>query len=252
MKYDYTKELNNIVDNIYKEMILQIASNNENINLSKNNLKKSKELLLTQKVYLGSDMDKFIINCIPKGHEGNLFRISIAKHHNRVHPRFENYKGEPIVDSNYNKFSLLLWEDHMNNALIEDVQKLFTQEGFYDFINNKLDLFSDELYNLSTKYKNESVVINFENKRELLEIIADMIVDEKLSFDYAHMLVDFDKLRDDMTKISTTFDVYNEFDKLEDDTKYCIMNYCKYNSDELIDELINNQGFKLINKSLIK
>lgn len=252
MKYDYTKELNNIIDNIYKEMILQIARNNENINFSKNNLKKSKELLLKEKVYLGSDMDEFIVNCIPKGHEGNLFRISIAKHHNRVHPRFENYKGEPIVDSNYNKFSLLLWEDHMNNALIDDVQKLFSQEGFFNFVNNKLDIFSDELYNLNTKYKNESVVINFENKEELLEVIVDMIVNEKLSFDYAHMLVDFDKLRDDMTKISTTFDVYNEFDKLEDDTKDCIMNYCKYNSDELIDELINNQGFKLINKSLIK
>lgn len=252
MKYDYTKELNNIIDNIYKEIILQIARNNENINFSKDNLKKSKELLLKEKVYLGSDMDEFIVNCIPKGHEGNLFRVSIAKYHNRVHPRFENYKGERIVDSNYNKFSLLLWEDHMNTALIDDIQKLFSQEGFIYFINNKLDIFSDELYNLNNKYKNESVIINFENKEELLDVIADMIVNKEISFDYAHILVDFDKLRDDMTKISATFDVYNEFDKLEDDTKNCIINYCKYNSGELIDELINNQGFKLINKSLIK
>ncbi|MDO7204987.1 hypothetical protein Q5M85_13420 [Paraclostridium bifermentans] len=60
-----------------------------------------------------------------------------------------------------------------------------------------------------------------------------------------------DKLRDDMSKMSTTFDVYNEFDKLEDDTKYCIINYPKYNYDELIEVLTNDYGFKLLNENCL-
>ncbi|GAA0709426.1 hypothetical protein GCM10008904_20320 [Paraclostridium ghonii] len=248
MKYVYTEELNNILNKIYKEMILKIAINNKNIDFSKEDLNKTKKILSSEKVYMGSDMDKFIINCVPIGHEGNLFRVSISKYHNRLHPRFENYKGEPIDDCGYNKFSFLLWEEHMNNLLISDLQGMFSQEDFIDFVNNKLDDCLDELSTKVNKYKNDLIKIEFKNKESLLNTISDMIVDKKLDFEFAHILVDMHKLRDDMYKMSTTFDVYNEFDKLEDDTKYCIINYPKYNSNELVDILIKNHGFKLLNE----
>ena len=80
-----------------------------------------------------------------------------------------------------------------------------------------------------------------------------MILNEELPFELSHSIVDMDKLRDDMTKMATSFDMYNEFDKLEDDTKYCLINYCKYNPDDLLNELTSNHGFKLVsNGCLIK
>lgn len=253
MKYNYNVELNNILNDIYKEMIFKLAIANSDIDFSNNKINDTKALLSKEKVYVGSDMDEFIINHVPKGHEGNLFRVAIAKFHDRLHPRFENYKGEPVVDSSYSKFALLLWEEHMNNLLIADVQSLFTQQGFVDFVNNKLDDYKKELTQLINDYKNNLISINFKNKEELLNVIADMIENKELDFEYAHILVDMDKLRDAMTKLSTTFDVYNEFDKLEDDTKYCLMNYCKYDTDSLIDALVKNHGFKLVNNnSLVK
>lgn len=251
MKYNYTQELNNILNKTYKEIIFRLAVSNENIDFSKENLDKTKKLLLSEKVFIGSDLDKFIINCIPSDHEGNLFRVSISKHHDRLHPRFENYKGEPVSDSSYSKFGLLLWEEHMNNLLISDIQSLFSQEGFVNFVNNNLDSCLKELSIKLDKYKNNSIKIEFKNKESLLSTIADMIVNESLDFEFAHILVDMDKLRDDMAKMSTTFDVYNEFDKLEDDTKYCIINYPKYNYDELIEVLTKDYGFKLLNENCL-
>ncbi|CEO04441.1 Uncharacterised protein [[Clostridium] sordellii] len=251
MKYNYTVELNNILNNVYKELVYDLAKANPQINFSKNDLKNTKYILSKERVYLGSDMDDFIISHIPKGHDGNLFRVSISEYHNRLHPRFENYKGEPIVDSTYTKFALLLWEDHMNNLLIEDIQNLFSQNGFVDFINNTLDNYLEELSNRLNDYRNELIVIEFDSKENLLNSIADMIESNKLDFKFAHILVDIDKLRDDMAKMSATFNVYNEFDKLEDDPKQCLLKYPKYNSDELLDLLINNYDFKLSNNNCL-
>ena len=81
-------------------------------------------------------MDEFILGNIPSGLNGDLFRCSISEFHNTVHPRFVNYKGEPLKNSGYSRFALLLWEEHMNKLLIEDIQGMFTQEGFTDFVNN--------------------------------------------------------------------------------------------------------------------
>lgn len=139
----------------------------------------------------------------------------------------------------------------MNNLLISDIQSLFSQEGFVNFVNNDLDSYLNELSIKLDKYKNNSIKIEFKNKESLLSTIADMIANETLDFEFAHILVDMDKLRDDMAKMSTTFDVYNEFDKLEDDTKYCIINYPKYNYDELIEVLTKDYGFKLLNENCL-
>ena len=249
MKFNYNLELSNLIENIYKEMIYKIAINNINIDFTKDNLDALIKLLVNEHVYLGNDMDDFIINYIPTGHDGNLFRCAIAKHHNTLHPRFENYKGEPIVDSTYNKFALLLWEAHMNNLLISDIQNLFSQDEFISFVNNKLDSNIEEIICRINEYKSKSktITINFDKKQYLLNVVKNMIVRNELDFDYAHMLVDMDKLRDDMTKMSAAFHLYDEYDKLEDDTRYCLDNFSKYNSFELYDFLVNTQGFELLN-----
>lgn len=251
MKFDYTLELNKILENIYKEMTYTIAIKNPNLEFSKNNISKIKSTITSENVYLGNDMDEFIINNIPDNLEGDLFRCEIAKFHNRLHPKFVNYKGEPVSDSGYNKFALLLWEEHMNKALIDDIQSLFSQEGFVEFVNNKLELHLDDLINRINTYSSRVVTIKFDRKEYLLNVVKNMITRGELDFDYAHMLVDLDKLREDMAKVAASFNIYNEFDKLEDDTRYCLDNYAKYNTFELYDFLVNNQGFELVSEGIL-
>jgi hypothetical protein len=251
MKLNYNLELSNILENIYKEMIYKIAINNINIDFTKDNLDVLIKLLVHEDVYLGNDMDDFIISCIPTGHDGNLFRCAIAKHHHTLHPRFENYKGEPIVDSTYNKFSLLLWEGYMNTFLISDLQNLFSQDEFISFVNNKLDSNIEEIIYRINEYKSKTITINFDKKQYLLNVVKNMILRNELDFDYANMLVDMDKLRDSMAKMSAAFHIYDEYDKLKDDTRYCLDNFCKYNAFELYDFLVNTQGFELLDEGCL-
>lgn len=245
MKFDYNLELNNILENIYKEMIYDIIIKTPTIDFSKENLSEIKHFLSSEKVFLGNDMDGFIIESIPKGLDGDLFRCCISDFHDRIHPRFVNYKGEPVKDSSYNNFALLLWEEHMNKLLISDVQNRFTQQGFSDFINYKLDNCFDELELKINNIKSEVITIKFDKKEFLLNVVKNMIMKNELDFSYAHMIVDMDKLRTDMIKSAASFDIYNEFDKLEDDTRYCLDNFSKYNTFELYDFLITEQGFNL-------
>ena len=88
-------------------------------------------------------------------------------------------------------------------------------------------------------------------KEFLLNVVKSMIVKNELDFDYAHMLVDMDKLRTSMTESAATFDMYNEFDKLEDDTRYCLDNFSKYDTFELYDFLVNEQGFELTSEGIL-
>ncbi|MFR4764896.1 MAG: hypothetical protein ACLUAF_02965 [Paraclostridium sordellii] len=57
MKYNYTVELNNILNNVNKELVYDLAKANPQINFSKNDLKNKKYILSKERVYLGSDMD---------------------------------------------------------------------------------------------------------------------------------------------------------------------------------------------------
>ena len=45
---------------------------------------------------------------------------------------------------------------------------------------------------------------------------------------------------------STPLDMYNEYDKLEDELGYCLNNFFKYNSDELFNVLVNDKDFKFV------
>lgn len=251
MSIDYNLELNRIVENIYKEMIYNIVIKTPDLDLSVDNIDKIKKLLCSNKVYLGNDMDDFIISSVPLGLEGDLFRCSIAQHHNRLHPRFLDYKGNRVKDSSYNNFALLLWEEHMNKLLIEDIQQRFSYDEFFNFINCKLLNNFNDLVNRVNEYKLKTIIINFDKKEFLLNVVKNMISKNELDFDYAYMLVDIDKLRSHMVEMAASFDIYNEFDKLEDDTRYCLDNFPKYNAFELYDFLVNEQGFKLKSEGIL-
>lgn len=249
MKFDYTLELNNIIGNIYKEMAFDMLLQKPDLN--EINIDEIKTYLVKEKVYLGNDMDQFIIGSVPSGLEGNLFRCSIAQFHNRVHPNFLDYNGNPVSNPGYNNFALLLWAEHMNNLLIEDIQKMFSHEGFVNFVNNELENNMDEIKKRVADIKSKTITIKFDKQEFLLNVVKSMICKNELDFDYAHMLVDMDKLRDSMIKIAATFDMYNEFDKLEDDTRYCLDNFSKYDTFELYDFLVNEQGFELASEGVL-
>lgn len=251
MNFDYKLELNKILENIYKEMIYNTITNMPDLNFSKDNIDEIKNLLTNEKVFLGNDMDDFIIKSIPSDLNGNLFRCCISKFHNTVHPRFVNYKGEPVKDSSYNTFALLLWEEHMNKLLIEDIQSIFTQKGFVNFVNDELENCFDELQNRILSKETKVITIKFDKKEFLLNVVKNMIIKNELDFNYAHLIVDMDKLRAHMTQYAATFDMYNEFDKLEDDTRYCLDNFSKYNTFELYDFLVNEQGFSLVSEGVL-
>ena len=80
-----------------------------------------------------------------------------------------------------------------------------------------------------------------------------MILKEELSMDIVHDVVDLEQIRKDMLMLHTPIDMYNEYDKLEDELSYCLNKYFKYNNDELYDFLVNNKDFKFVeNIGLVK
>ena len=80
-----------------------------------------------------------------------------------------------------------------------------------------------------------------------------MILKNKLDISFAQDLVDLDKVREEMIINSTLLDMYNEYDKLEDELNYCLNNFFKYNNDELFNFLVNDKDFKFIeNIGLVK
>ena len=80
-----------------------------------------------------------------------------------------------------------------------------------------------------------------------------MILKSEISMDIVQDVIDLEKLREDMLALHTPIDMYNEYDKLEDELEYCVNNYFKYNNEELYDFLVNNKGFKFVeNEGLVK
>lgn len=253
MRYDYNIELNNILNKLYKEMIYNTLLNQDTLEISENNIEKIKQLLLDKKVYLGSDMDDFILKCIPDGHDGDLFRVSIAKHHKHLHPIFETQSGEVFVDPTYNSFGLLLFKNHMHDLLIDDVQSLFSQSGYESFINGSIHEFIKDIIDRINNYKNNvsPIVIKYDEKKYLLNVVKNMIDRKELSMELAYKLVDLDKLRDYMVKMAVTFEYYDEFDKFQEDTRFCLDNFCKYDAFKLYDFLVEEEGFELLEDGVL-
>ena len=135
----------------------------------------------------------------------------------------------------------------MDELLINDISQKFNQDNFIEFLDNNFDDIINDI-NLFIKKSNseKSVTIPFKKGDDLVKTVKSMILDKKLDFNWVHLLIDMDKVREDMIKWSIAFDMYNEFDKLEDELENCLNKFFKYDSVSLYDFLVNEKNFKYI------
>lgn len=248
---NYQLELITYLNKIYDKKIQDILQK-ENLNkLMKLNLNEVKSLVKSNEVFLGSDLDEFIINLIPCNFEGFLLREAISKAHNATYPILYNKMGEPLKNYTHNNFALTLWEEFTNKNFIDDLRESFSQESFNNYVNENLDTVYDELINNIKIFKSENnITIPYNNN--LVDTVKEMILNNKLSFSYALSLIDMDALRQEMSNVSVDLNFYDEFDKLEDDLEECLNKFFKFNHEELSDFLINKENFILFKDKLIK
>ena len=251
---NYQLELQNILHKIYEYKIYNILLKENIESLKGKNLEDIENLIKSEEVYLGNDLDDYIINLIPKDFEGYLFRKLICQAHNLTYPILYDEDGQPLKDHNFNKFSKVLWIGHTNNCLIRDIYNIFTEDDFHKYVSINLSKIYDNIISDIKNHKDKNrIIIPFTNKSDLKKTFKKMIINGKLDFYYALLVVDMDNLRNHMIKLAIDFSYYDEFDKLEDNLEECLDKFFKYNNDELLDLLINNENFELINNvGLIK
>lgn len=252
--YDYYTELKNILNKVYENKIYNIALKNNIKIINKDNLNNIINIFKSTHVYLGSDLDEFIISLMPKDDAGYFFRVEIAKHFNYSYPKLYDYKGNPIKSSSSNIYALRLWQSSMDELFIDNIHREFNKEDFFNYLENNLLSMADDICNfVDSENKKKEIIIPIKNKSELLSKFKSMILNKELDSSWIEFLVDIDELRSDMEKFAATFDMYNEFDKLEDSLEECMDNFCKYTSEELYDVLLNEKEFKFIdNLGLVK
>ncbi|SCH03499.1 Uncharacterised protein [uncultured Clostridium sp.] len=245
--YDYYTELKNILNKVYENKIYNIALKNNIKIINKDNLNNIINIFKSTHVYLGSDLDEFIINLMPKDDAGYFFRVEIAKHFNYSYPKLYDYRGNPIKSANANIYALRLWQSSMEELFTDNIHREFNKEDFFNYVENNLLSMADDISEfIDSENKKKEIIIPIKNKSELLPKFKSMILNKELDSSWIEFLVDIDELRSDMEKFAATFDMYNEFDKLEDSLEECIDNFCKYTSEELYDVLLNEKEFKFI------
>ena len=254
MDFNYNLEIDNILNKIYKKKIFEYALKNNISNINSTNIQNYKNELKSFDMYLGSEMEEFIKESLPKDVEGYFFKCNVSKHKNNYFPRLYDANGNKLKTTSDSRYAVLLWEGHIHDVIIEDVYSAFTKEKFNNYVDNNLENIYEEINNFVLKSKNTNkLTIPFTNKSDLVDIVKDMILKEELSMDIVHDVVDLEQIRKDMLMLHTPIDMYNEYDKLEDELSYCLNKYFKYNNDELYDFLVNNKDFKFVeNIGLVK
>lgn len=246
---NYQLELEDYLYKIYDEKIYQILIKEDFSKLKNMNLNEIKSLINSKEVYLGSDLDDYIINLIPEGFRGYLLREAISKKHNLTYPLLYNEEGQPLKVYTHNSFSTVLWKDYTNETFIKDLNNKFSREDFYDYVNKSLDIIYNNLINKIETFKNDNVIIIPYKNNILVDTVKEMIISKKLDFSYALSFVDINKLREEMESFAIDFSYYDEFDKLEDDLEECLNKFFRYNDSELYDLLINKENFTLIDSN---
>ena len=250
---NYQLELRNYLNKIYNEKIHQILVKEDFTKLKNMNLDEIKSLICSKEIYLGSDLDEYIISLIPQGFNGYLLRKNISKKHNLIHPLLYNEKGEPLKDYTHNKFTTTLWIDFTNKTFISDLNNKFSNKDFYHYVDKNFNTIYLNLINKIENLKSKNIITIPCNEDNLVNSVKEMIINNQLDFSYAISFVDMNKLREEMENLAIDLSFYDEFDKLEDDLEYCLNNFFKYNDKELYDLLINKENFALIDDNkLIK
>lgn len=246
---NYQLELRNYLYKIYNEKIYQILIKEDLSKLKNMNLNEIKSLLNSKEVYLGSDLDDYIINLIPEGFKGYLLRKTISKEHNLTYPLLYDEDGKQLKVYTHNSFSTVLWKDFTNETFIEDLNNKFSCKDFYNYVNENLHIIYSNLINKIEVFKNDNVIIIPYKSNNLVNTVKEMILSKKLDFSYALSFVDMVKIREEMESFAIDLSYYDEFDKLEDDLEECLNKFFKYNDSELYDLLINKENFILIDKN---
>ena len=253
MEFNYNLEIDNILNQIYKRKIFELACKNNISSIDLENIKLYKNQFKSFDIYLGNEIEEFIKDILPKGKEGYFFRCNVSKNKNNDYPKLYDSLGNKIPGADDSKFTLILWEEHINNLIIKDIYKSFNKENFHNYIDNNLESICDDINKNIIDFNNDKLTIPFSNKDDLTKIVKEMILKNKLDISFAQDLVDLDKVREEMIINSTLLDMYNEYDKLEDELNYCLNNFFKYNNDELFNFLVNDKDFKFIeNIGLVK
>ena len=247
MKFNYNLEINNILNKVYKRKIFELALENNISSIDSENIEFYKKQFKSFDVYLGSEIDEFIKDSLPKEKDGYFFRCDVSKHKNNYYPKIYDTLGNKLIFESDSKFATILWEEHINNLIIKDVYESFNKEKFHEFIDNNLEnIYEDINKSIINFYNTNKLTITFTNKSELVSVIKEMILKNELDISFAQDFVDLDKVREEMIMYSTPLDMYNEYDKLEDELNYCLNNFFKYNNDELFNILVNDKNFKFI------
>lgn len=243
---NYQLELKDYLYKIYNEKIYQILIKEDLSKLKNMNLNEVKSLIKSKEVYLGSDLNDYIINLIPEGFKGYLLRKTISKKHNLTYPLLYNEYGQPLKDHTHNSFSTVLWKDFTNETFIKDLNNEFSRKDFHYYVDKNIDTLYNNLINKAETFKNENIIIIPYKNNVLVKSVKEMIINKKLDFSYALSFVDMNKLRKEMESFAINLSYYDEFDKLEDDLEECLNKFFKYNDKELYDLLINKYNFTLI------
>ena len=111
---NYQSQLTIYLNKIYNKKIENILQKENIDKLMELSIDEIKSLIKSQEIFLGSDLNNFIINLIPSGFDGYLLRKSISKEHNVVYPVLFNENGEEVKNYTHNNFALSLWYDFTN------------------------------------------------------------------------------------------------------------------------------------------
>lgn len=250
---NYQLELLTYLNKIYDKKIEDVLIKEDIDKLENLNLNEIKSLIKSKEIFLGSDLNEFIINLIPKGFDGYILREAISKAHNINYPMLYNENGEPLKNYTHNNFATILWQDFTNEAFINDLYNKYNKEDFNTYIDENLDKIYNHIIDRVKIFKSENGIVIPYIKNNLVSTFKEMLIKKELPFSYALSVVDMETLRDYMTKFAISLDYYDEFDKLEDDMEECLNNFFKYDEENLLNFLVNNENFVLIdNNKLVK
>ena len=93
MNFNYNLEIDNILNKIYKKKIFEYALKNNISNIDSTNIQNYKNELKSSDIYLGSEMEEFIKESLPKDVEGYFFKCNVSKHKNNYFPRLYDANG---------------------------------------------------------------------------------------------------------------------------------------------------------------
>lgn len=247
---DYNNNFNfyieELMNHIYRQKLYKLAYKS-NINTTDSNI--NYYYLLIDSISKSDilpdvDMENTIIEYIEFNSENYLMRKAIAIEKNCLYPKLFDSNNNPKIDYNYSSSLITLWKGDMDKFYIEEAYNRFDRDSFLKFVKDNLSsLLNDISTYVNNKKDSNKIVIDCLDKNDLLDKIKSMILDKSLDFEWAEFLVDMNSLRNEMLSFAVDLNIYSEFDKLEDDTKYCLDNHCKYNSNNLFDILTTQKGF---------